>query len=375
MLNIAGKLSKIAAVYYDKIGLIEARSGNSYTFGELEKRSNQYASYLYSQGVEPGTRVMLMVSPSADFICLTFALFRLGAPVILIDPGMGYKNLLRCIEGVRPDFFIGIPKAILFRNIFRKPFRSIRKSFSCGSFFGVPGTDFRKRATVSRPDRPIYKAARDTLAAIIFTTGSTGPPKGVRFEHTVFAAQLQFVQDFYGIGPNDIDQPGFPLFGLFSIAIGACTVIPDMDPSQPAKVDPRKFISSMLTYKVTYSFGSPAIWKVVSNYCITENITSDHLKKVLMAGAPVGGDLIKRVYSLMQSDADIYTPYGATECLPIVSIEGRDIINETWEMTCKGKGTCVGWPLPGIEVKIIEVSDRRHESFDSCLELSACGRG
>ena len=375
MFNIAEKLTEIAAAYPDKTGLIEARSGKSYTFSELEQRSAQYGSYLSGHGIGTGERVMLMVAPSADFICLTFALFKIGAPVILIDPGMGYKNLLRCIEGVKPDYLVGIPKAILFRHLFRKPFRSVRKTFSCGNLLGIPGTDFRKKTAASVPPLPTFNADKTTLAAIIFTTGSTGPPKGVRFEHAIFAAQLQYIKDFYGISPEDIDQPGFPLFGLFSIALGACTVIPDMDPSRPAQVDPVKFVSSLLDYKVTYSFGSPAIWKVVSRYCNENNIVSPYLKKVLMAGAPVPGILIDRVFSLLEQDGLIFTPYGATECLPIVSIEGREILKETWEKTRNGEGTCVGRPLPGIEIKIIRVSDHPFQSLLECEEQNPFAYG
>jgi len=369
MLNIAHKLSEIASKYGEKTGLVEVRSGRTFSFGELDSLSQQYASYLHSQGVTAGKRVMLMIKPSADFICLTFALFRIGAPVILIDPGMGYRNLLKCIAGVKPNYLIGIPQVLLFKTIFRRTFHTVKKTFSCGKILGIPGTDIRENARLSLSHQPVFEADNDSLAAIIFTTGSTGPPKGVRFEHAIFSAQLKYIKDYYRIGPDDVDQPGFPLFGLFSIALGACAVIPDMDPSRPARVDPEKFMSSILKYKVTYSFGSPAIWNVVSSYCIKKKIQSSYLKKVLMAGAPVPGELIKRVYSLMEKDGKIFTPYGATESLPIVSIEGAEVLNETWSQTRNGKGTCVGRPLPGIDVKVVAATSEQLLSIDQCTEL------
>ena len=95
--NIAETLDQVALRQGERIGLVEVKSGRSLTFAELSRRSSAYARYLAGNGVRPGDRTMLMVRPSADFICLTFALFKLGAPVILIDPGMGYANLLRCI--------------------------------------------------------------------------------------------------------------------------------------------------------------------------------------------------------------------------------------------------------------------------------------
>lgn len=362
--NIANSLKGIAQLYGAKTGIVEVNTGKKLTFSQLEARSDEYAWYLRDNGVSPGDRVMLMVKPSADFICLTFALFKIGSPVILIDPGMGYKNLLRCVSGVKPTVFIGIPKAHLFLRIFKKTFKSIQQKYCCGFSFGMFGNDFRRSAGARSENYPIFQAKKDDLAAIIFTTGSTGPPKGVRYEHGVFSAQLRLIKEYYKIGSEDIDQPAFPLFALFSTAIGACAVIPDMDSTKPAKVNPEKFVNSLLKYGVTYSFGSPALWKVVSDYCKKEQILLKKLKKVLMAGAPVSGELIANVSSILSEDAQIHTPYGATESLPIVSIEGEEILKETWFQTKVGKGTCVGRPLPGIDINIISLSNEVIDCLD-----------
>jgi acyl-CoA synthetase (AMP-forming)/AMP-acid ligase II len=373
--NIADTLKTVAATQGTEVGVIEARSGRQITFAELDRTADQYAAYFAEEGVKPGERVMLMVRPSAEFISLAFALFRLGSPVILIDPGMGYRNLLRCIENVKPDHLISIPAGVLFSLVFKKVFSSLKRRFCCGSPLGLTRYDIRHKIATSRHPVDSFKPDQKSLAAIIFTTGSTGPPKGVRFEHAIFAAQLALIQDYYRIGPGDVDQPGFPLFALFSAAMGACSVIPDMDPSRPAQVDPARFIASIETYKVSYSFGSPAIWNVVSTYCIEHDIRCHSLKKVLMAGAPVSGELIERVYRIMPQDGEIFTPYGATESLPIVSIEGREILNETWDRTNNGEGTCVGRPLPGIDVKIIESTDEPIEKLDQARELPPQRKG
>jgi len=374
-LNIAQTLTESARVLGDQVGLIEAASGTRLSFRELARRSDSYAHLLRKKGIEPGARVMLMVKLSADFICLSFALFKIGAPVILIDPGMGYKNLLRCIEGVRPAVFIGIPKAHLFRVLFRKPFATVKHSICCGKSFGLFGPDISKQAQHDYGDYPTYKATSDDLAAIIFTTGSTGPPKGVRYEHSIFQAQLRLIRDCYGIGPGQVDQPAFPLFALFSTALGATAVIPDMDPTRPAKVNPLHFVESIEKYGVTYSFGSPAIWNVISRYCSEKDRRLKTLNKVLMAGAPVSGELISRMQKVLQPEASIHTPYGATESLPIVSIEGEEIVGTTWQYTRLGKGTCVGRPLPGIEIAILPISDTVIPSFkrESFLETDSIG--
>ena len=356
--NIAQTLVAVAAKFPDRTGLIvpSGKGCRRWTFAELQANSARFANVLAERGVRKGDRVMLMVKPSMEFVCLTFALFQMGAVVILIDPGMGYRNLLRCIGSVRPTVFVGIGKAHLFKTIFRKSFKTIRISLLAGPGFWPFAKSLARLAGHAGTEYDMVDSGRDNLAAIIFTTGSTGPPKGVQYTHGIFSAQLQYIRDYYRITSYDRDQPAFPLFALFSTALGACAIIPDMDPYRPAQVDPQKFVKTIQDHDVTYSFGSPAIWNVVSRYCLEKKITLG-VKKILMAGAPVSGELVERVKKIMAPGGEVFTPYGATESLPIVSITGTEILAETWPLTRKGRGTCVGRPLPGIEIEIMEHTD------------------
>ncbi|HBI16304.1 MAG TPA: peptide synthase [Desulfobulbaceae bacterium] len=371
--NIALALEQVATAQWKEAGLV-CRAGAGYrnwTFGELQARAEGYADALTQQGISRGQRVMLMVPPSMEFVCLTFALFRLGAVIILIDPGMGFKNLLRCIGRVRPEVLVAIPAVQLLSRFRPAPFRTVRTRICVGTSLGLLGTalaTIRVPAAGSRTE--IFTAEPEDPAAVIFTTGSTGPPKGVCYTHGIFHAQLQLIRDYYGIGPGEVDQPGFPLFALFSTALGAKAVIPEMDPAHPARVNPEKFVRSILEQKVTFSFGSPAIWNVVSRYCLEQGLILP-VKKILMAGAPVPGELVDRVRRIMAPDGEIHTPYGATECLPIVSITGREILAETWQQSRQGSGTCVGRVLPGIRLKIIEPVAGPIASWDQVRELPA----
>ena len=364
--NIANTLATVAERLPDRIGLIvpAGRGYRKWTFGDLQQITDGFAHRLEKAGISRGDRVVLMVRPSVEFICLTFALFKTGAVVVLIDPGMGYKNLLKCIAQVRPVGFIGIPRAHIFKTLFPKPFATVKTNICVGSSGGIFGPSLGADRVLAESSGVGVKSyngpdiATDDPAAVLFTTGSTGPPKGVRYDHSIFFAQLQHIRDYFGITDHDIDQPAFPLFGLFSTALGACAVIPDMNPSKPAQVNPEKFIRSIRDHGVTYSFGSPAIWRVVSRYCLKQKITLPSLKKVLMAGAPVPGDLIEATRAILPPDAEIYTPYGATESLPVSAITASEILAETWEKTRQGQGTCVGRPLPGNEIRIIPISDQ-----------------
>lgn len=369
--NISQSFTDVAARFPDRMAII-SRSGTGYkrwTFKDLDCTAAAYAHGFAAQGISRGDRVMLMVKPSMDFVCLTFSLFMIGAVVILIDPGMGYRNLLKCIGSVKPQVLVGIQKAQIFKRLFKKPFQTVETDICVGAGFGLLGKSLKRIADFKKGAFRPAVMNQENMAAIVFTTGSTGPPKGVQYQHGIFRAQLDLIRDYYGITPEDIDQPAFPPFALFSTALGACAVIPDMNPAHPARVDPAGFVRTILDNNVTYSFGSPAIWNVVSRYCLNKGITLPTIKKILMAGAPVPWDLIKRVKSIMGHDSEIHTPYGATESLPVSSMRGSEILNKTWEKTRTGHGTCVGRPLPGIEIKIISISDDPLESWDKVQVL------
>jgi acyl-CoA synthetase (AMP-forming)/AMP-acid ligase II len=172
---------------------------------------------------------VLLVRPGIDFISLVFALFKAGVVTILVDPGLGKSNMLRCLEEARPDGFIAIPLAQAIRRLFRHRFPQARIDVTVGRrwFWGGPTLDL-VRANPTPDYQPAVTTADDP-AAIIFTTGSTGPAKGVLYRHGNFARQVDEIRSAYGIQPGEVDLPGFPLFALFNAAMGVTTVVPDMD--------------------------------------------------------------------------------------------------------------------------------------------------
>jgi acyl-CoA synthetase (AMP-forming)/AMP-acid ligase II len=175
----------------------------------------------------------------------------------------------------------------------------------------------------------------------------------------MFISQLRLMRDKYRLSPQDIDMPGFAMFAVFSIAAGMTVVLPEMDPRKPAMVNPRKIAACINRFQVTFSFGSPALWKRVAPYCLRQRITFPSLKRILMAGAPIPWLLHNQyLIHILAPGAEIYTPYGATECLMTTSFQGTEVLAETMKSTRIGKGYCVGPTYPGITVKIIKISDQ-----------------
>ncbi len=339
------------------------------TFRDLNKKSNQLASGLINNGIEKGQRVLLMVPSGIEFIATTFALFKIGAVPVLIDPGLGKKNVLNCISNVKPKAMIAIPLVHAFKFLYPAAFKSIQNYFTVGRrwFWGGPKLNQVEEngSTIFQPQDVNSKEP----AAILFTSGSTGPPKGVIYNHRMFYHQVLLLRSLFNIHQGEVDLATFPLFALFSVALGMTSVIPDMDPTQPAKVNPEKMIKHIKDFSITSSFGSPALWETISQYCIDQKVNLSPLNRILMAGAPVAGSLLKRFENILDPDALIFTPYGATEALPVAVIDHRMILSETWEQTQLGKGTCVGKPVEGLELKIISITEEPVSEWDNSLEL------
>lgn len=341
------------------------------TFGQLDRLCDRYAWGLRDAGVRQGTKTLLMVRPSLDFFALTFAIFKLGAVPILIDPGMGWGSFMRCVEQVAPEAFLGIPAAHVLRLVRRRFFRSVRIPVTLGRRWFWGGC-----SVAEMPEReetfPVQAVEPDDMAAVLFTTGSTGPAKGVVYSHRIFTTQTEILREQYGIGPGDIDLPCFPLFALFSTALGATAVIPDMDPSKPAQVDPERIVEPILNQGVTYSFGSPTLWARVGAHCAEQGIRLPTLTRVIMAGAPVPAYVHESLLGkVLPEGAQTYTPYGATESLPVANFSGREMLAETAARTRAGQGMCVGKPLPNVECRIIRISDEPIAAWDESLVVPA----
>jgi acyl-CoA synthetase (AMP-forming)/AMP-acid ligase II len=177
------------------------------------------------------------------------------------------------------------------------------------------------------------------------------------YEHGNFWRQVSEIRDHYGIVPGEIDVAGFPLFALFNAGMGVTTIIPDMDPTRPAAVKPRNIIDAVNQWQATQAFGSPALWNTVGRFCEEQNVNMPSLRRVLSAGAPVPEHVLRRMRRAIHVEGNMFTPYGATESLPVASISAAEVLAETAARTAQGAGTCVGQRFPGIDWQVIRIHD------------------
>jgi len=355
--------------------LVQTSSGRSkasyagVTFDELERLSNRYANAMRTDGLERGMHTLVMVRPGVDFLAVVFALFKIGAVPVMIDPGMGIQRVLECLQSADVTGFVGIPLAHVMRKLRPAAFRSVNHAITVGRRWFWGGLNLHKAARHASDSLEPVATRSDECAAILFTSGSTGPAKGVVYEHGMFGAQVREIRDAYGIEPGEVDVPTFPLFGLFSIGMGMTVVIPDMDPSRPGDVDPRRIVQAIRDHHATNTFGSPALWKRVASHCQQHDIKLPSLRRILVAGAPVPYPVIEQLHDALNDEADVYTPYGATESLPVSSIGGREVLGECRDLTRGGAGTCVGRVMPEIELRVIRITDEPIVDWSEDLEV------
>ena len=378
--NIAAALVRTAAEAPDRIALRcpgrrgpdgLARYDLALSYRDLDARSDAIAAGLARHGIVRGTRTVVMVRPGPAFFLLMFALFKAGAVPVLVDPGIDRRALKQCLGEAEPEAFIGIPLAHAARLLLGWARRTLRRSVVVGPRWAGSGTTLAAVEAAGAGAGPqLAGTAPEDVAAILFTSGSTGVPKGVVYRHRHFVAQVELLRSAFGIAPGGVDLPTFPPFALFDPALGLTSVIPDMDPTRPARAEPRRLLDAIARFGVTQLFGSPALVAVLARHGAATGGRLAGVHKVLSAGAPVPPEVVAGMRAMLPEDAELWTPYGATECLPVAVIEGRELL-ATRAATEAGAGTCVGTPVPPNRVRIIRISDEPIAEWSDALLLPA----
>lgn len=360
--NIARHLPIMAAAQPDALAVAQQiRTAGRFTYTrfsawDLEQESNRLAHGLLRIGIGPGVRTVLMVKPSIEFFCLTFALFKAGAIPVMVDPGMGIRNLKECLAEAAPEAFVGITKAHVARVLFRWAWSTNRINVTVGPRLFWGGQTYQGIRGAESPPVMADVAADDT-AAILFTSGSTGVPKGAVYTHGNFEAQVQSLRDDYGITPGERDLATFPLFALFGPALGMASIVPDMDASKPITADPKALISAAHDINTTNVFASPALIEKLGRHGEETGAKLPGVRRVISAGAPAEPESLARFSKMLDDGVSVWPSYGATEALPVAMIAHQELIAETAGKTAQGAGVCIGRPVKSAQVRVIPIRD------------------
>lgn len=367
--NLCLHLTQAALARGEDAAVIRQKTDGSYeqlTLAELDSLSDRIALAVQGYGIQAGQKAVLMVTPGLEFFALTFALFKAGIIPVMVDPGMGVKNLKACLAKAAPQAFIGIPKAQLARRLLGWGKATVKRVVTVGHtnisrlLWGGPSLDELLAAVPEGAKFDTRLLSGQELCAILFTSGSTGEPKGVEYSHSMFNAQIRALKEDYGIEGGEVDLSTFPLFALFGPALGMTSVIPDMDASKPITANPHKLLSAISQNQCTNLFLNPALLAKLANTPVSasERQAVKHqlasVRRVISAGAPADVGQIAKLCELLGEGVEVLNSYGATEALPVSMLGSNELI-ATREKTDMGAGICVGYPV-GAEIKIAAIS-------------------
>ena len=325
----------------------------SLSWKQLAARVDALAAGLAGIGVRPGDRVNLLVPPGIELTSLIYACLRLGAVVVVADAGLGRAGLSRAIKGAGPQFIVGIERAIAGARLFGWPGTRILAGDAAPARRRLLGAEHTVAELVEAgTGKPVpeHRVNPDADAAVLFTSGSTGPAKGAVYTHRGLAAMRDTLKETYNLRAGSSLVAGFAPFALLGPALGATSVTPDMDVTAPRTLSARALADAAAAVHATTVFASPA---ALANVLATADELSAAQRQalagvelLLSAGAPIPEPLLGRVQDLVPQAA-LHTPYGMTEALPVT-----DISLEQIRKAGPGNGVCVGSAVAGAQVAI-----------------------
>ncbi|MBX7137176.1 MAG: alpha/beta fold hydrolase [Oligoflexia bacterium] len=321
------------------------------SYRELFQMIDKYQRGLRSLGLAAEDKVLMLVPAGAEFLALTYAVFACGATPVFVDPGMGRKNLYSCIKQINPAALIGSPRAQLLRLKRKELFPNLKFHLTASDWAITGGPNLAFLKTFLAQPLPGLKAPR--AAMIAFTSGATGRPKGVIFTNQMLAAQARIFSEVFGLTPGAKDLPLLPIFSIYSAALGVTSAFVVLDPARPLDLQPDRIVRVIEDLKIDYSFGSPTLWNKIAEYCMRVRQKLPSIRKIFMAGAPVPPAVLQRVGAVLEHGT-AFTPYGATEALPVTLVSSSEILNLQAEPAVGGEiGTFVGHAIPGVELRVV----------------------
>ena len=329
------------------------------TWEALALRVTKLAAGLRVRGIEPGDRVSVLVPPGADLIAIVYACWAIGASVVIADTGLGLFGIRRAIRGAQPRHVIGVRAGLALARTLSIP--GLRISTASLRAITAQGSEQESSAL---PDA-------EAEAVVVFTSGATGPAKGVVYRHRQVAATVEVLPTHSRLTESDALVAAFAPWAVLGPALGITSAIPAMDVTKPRTLTAGALSDAIAAVDGSVLWASPA---ALTNVLATQKQLSptqrdafSRVRLALFAGAPVPRAALVSAASLMPQ-AEIRTPYGMTEALPVADVELAAIPG-----VGTAEGVPVGHPVIGVKLAIAVLDDDGHPSDDLTTQAGITG--
>ncbi len=326
--------------------------GRSISWAQLSGRVHDIGAGLTAAGLSPGDRVALLIPPSIDLTVALYAVWQAGGVIVVADRGLGVRGMGRALRSARLDYLIADKAGLFAARLMRLPGVRIAVADNWAPLkkLALVGLTLPALAAdgVGRPAAP--DAGPDEEAAVLFTSGATGPAKGVLYRHRQLRAQLELIRQTYALTAADRIVAAFAPFALYGPALGLPSAVPQTDVTQPGRLTAAALGDAAAAVGATVVFASPAALRNVvataADLSEPQRLALSTVRLVMSAGASVPAELLRAVGGILPAAA-LHTPYGMTEALPLTDISLTEI-----DSAGPGDGVCVGRPLPGVCLRI-----------------------
>ncbi|MCW2928180.1 MAG: hypothetical protein JWM86_2148 [Thermoleophilia bacterium] len=325
-----------------------------------------------ARGMRPGQVVLFGVRPGIDALLLLMGAMRTGALVTFVDPGVGPELFASRLELLTPDWVMA--ESLLYVASAPTPLRGYlrRRGFTLPRLAKLPGTHVRvgrrlpfvPRSTVSLEAllvEPVDAGAQappaldlDDPALVIFTSGTTGTPKGVQHTGRSMTAAIRLFIEHFELPDGSVMYNHNIHSFVMALLAGVPTVV------EPMEFRIERFLDDCEAHGVTHTFGLPVDAYAMVQHCErTGRTLPPSLRVMILYSAPVTTGVLERIHAIAHPELAVTCAYAMTEMAPVTWIDSRD------KCAWVGEGDVVGPICPGVEWRIDE-RDELHLKGDNC---------